>query len=83
MNFKVNCQSVVTDAAREVARIEFVDEKYAHALKANIEQNAEKLSLFDDLELAVYTKDFSKLTKQALVARLNGIKYLVETAARL
>lgn len=49
MDFKVIGNSVMTDQLREVGRVEFTDTKYESDLRANIEQSAEKLDIFDDM----------------------------------
>lgn len=94
MDFKVIGNSVVTDQLREVGRIEFTDTKYESDLRANIEQSAEKLDIFDDLASVLIDLDerirnkagildYQKVTKGRLIEDIERIRRLVNDAERL
>lgn len=94
MDFKVIGNSVVTDQLREVGRIEFTDTKYESDLRANIEQSAEKLDIFDDivsiftwLDKSMKTKSgelsYQKVTKGRLIEDIERIRELVNDAEKL
>ena len=94
MDFKVIGNSVVTDQIREVGRIEFTDTKYESDLRANIEQSAEKLDIFDDLasiftwlDKSMKTKSgelsYQKVTKARLIEDIERIRELVSDAENL
>ena len=94
MDFKVIGNSVVTDQLREVARVEFTDTKYESDLRANIEQSAEKLDIFDDivsiftwLDKSMKTKSgelsYQKVTKGRLIEDIERIRELVNDAEKL
>ena len=94
MDFKVIGNSVMTDQLREVGRIEFTDTKYESDLRANIEQSAEKLDIFDDLASVLIDLDecirnkagvlvYQKVTKGRLIEDIERIRELVNDAERL
>lgn len=94
MDFKVIGNSVVTDQLREVGRVEFTDTKYESDLRANIEQSAEKLDIFDDiasvlidLDECIRNKagvlDYQKVTKGRLIEDIKRIRELVNDAEKL
>ena len=94
MDFKVIGNSVMTDQLREVGRIEFTDTKYESDLRANIEQSAEKLDIFDDLASVLIdldecirnkagVLDYQKVTKGRLIEDIERIRELVNDAERL
>ena len=94
MDFKVIGNSVVTDQLREVGRVEFTDTKYESDLRANIEQSAEKLDIFDDivsiftwLDKSMKTKSgelsYQKVTKGRLIEDIERIRELVNDAEKL
>lgn len=94
MDFKVIGNSVMTDQLREVGRIEFTDTKYESDLRANIEQSAEKLDIFDDLASVLIdldecirnkagVLDYQKVTKGRLIEDIERIRELVNDAEKL
>ena len=94
MDFKVIGNSVVTDQLREVGRVEFTDTKYESDLRANIEQSAEKLDIFDDLASVLIdldecirnkagVLDYQKVTKGRLIEDIKRIRELVNDAEKL
>lgn len=94
MDFKVIGNSVVTDQLREVGRVEFTDTKYESDLRANIEQSAEKLDIFDDLASVLIDLDecirnktgildYQKVTKGRLIEDIKRIRELVNDAEKL
>ena len=94
MDLKVIGNSVMTDQLREVGRIEFTDTKYESDLRANIEQSAEKLDVFDDiasvlidLDECIRNKagvlDYQKVTKGRLIEDIKRIRELVNDAEKL
>ena len=93
MNFKLNGSSVQTDAAVEVARVEFLGTKYDTDLKLNIEQSAEKLEVFDDIASTIEFLDgvirsktgfnYKLVTKAKLIEVIGEIRELIHDAEKL
>lgn len=90
MNFTLNGSSVQTDAAVEVARVEFFGTRHDDALKANIEQSAEKLeilydieSVIDDLEEDGGGMSLKKVTKTRIIEDIRRIREFLRDAEKL
>ena len=84
-NFKVNGSSIVNENAREIGRVEFLESKYENLLRANIEQSAEKLEVFEDIdsELLGSRAAYERLKKAEVVDILMKIESLMRNASWL
>lgn len=84
-NFKINGNSIVDERACEIGRVEFLNAKHESSLRANIEQSAEKLEVFEDIdnELLGSRAAYERLKKAEVVDLLMKIESLVRDASKL